>query len=254
MSDQIDLNCDLGELDGDEGLQVDAQIIPLVTSVNVACGFHAGSPERIRFVAQKAKMHGVAVGAHPGYPDRQGFGRTVIPMSSDEVKHMVLYQVGVCGAILKSEGVRMQHVKPHGALYNLAAVEPDVADAVAMAVKQWDSDCILVGLAGSELIRAGIEAGLRVAHEVFADRAYMADGQLVPRTEAGAVLHDQSAIAGRLIDMVRDHRVMAIDGTSVAIQADTVCVHGDNPNAVPIIQRLVADCREAGIRFQSLTK
>jgi 5-oxoprolinase (ATP-hydrolysing) subunit A len=250
----IDLNCDLGELEGPEGLAVDQQILPLVSSANVACGFHAGSPQRIREIAVLAKEHHVAIGAHPGYADRAGFGRRPMTMPLDELREMVLYQIGVCGAIVQSEGLRLCHVKPHGALYNLAAVDLEVARTIAQAVADWNRETILVGLAGSRLIQAGGELGLRTASEVFADRAYNPDGTLVSRESPNAVLHDGAAIAARLVAMILDQQITSTDGYKIAIQPDTVCIHGDNPSAPEIAARIRAACEASGIQIKSLAR
>jgi 5-oxoprolinase (ATP-hydrolysing) subunit A len=250
----IDLNCDLGELEGAEGLAVDARILPLVTSVNVACGFHAGSPQRIREIAVLAKAHDVAIGAHPGYADRAGFGRRPMVMPLDELREMVLYQIGVCGAIVQSEGGRLCHVKPHGALYNLAAIDIDVARTIAQAVADWDRGCVLMGLAGSCLIQAGQKLGLRTASEIFADRTYNADGTLVSREHPDALLHDEDEIASRLVRMILDQRVTAIDGCEIPIQPETICIHGDNPSAPDIAARIRTVCGAAGIQIKSLVR
>jgi UPF0271 protein len=224
-------------------------MVPLVTSVNVACGFHAGSPKRIREIAVLAKEHDVAIGAHPGYADRAGFGRRPMEMPLDELREMVLYQIGVCGAIVQSEGSRLCHVKPHGALYNLAAIDMDVARTIAQAVAEWDRSCILMGLAGSRLIQAGQELGLRTASEIFADRTYNADGTLVSRERKDAVLQDAKEIACRLVRMVLDQRVKAIDGHEISIRPETVCIHGDNPSSPEIAAQIRVACENAGIQI-----
>lgn len=241
---RIDLNCDLGELEGDDGLALDTAVLPHVSSANVACGAHAGNATRIRQLAVLCREHGVAFGAHPGYPDRAGFGRTVIPMSPLEITNTVAAQIALAAAIADSEGVRLSHVKPHGALYNVAATDAAVAEAIAAAVRLSCPDVRLVGLAGSELIAAGKALGLATANEVFADRNYRADGMLVPRDQPNAVLQDAHEIAQRIVEMVRTGRARTTAGTEIPVVAETVCVHGDTQNCLAIVIRLRAVLEE----------
>lgn len=234
----VDLNADVGESVGDDAGMGDAAIVPHITSANVACGFHAGDPATMRTTVALARAHGVAVGAHPGYQDRAGFGRRELALTTQEVEDLVAYQVGALAGMAAAQGVRLHHVKPHGALYNTAAHDAALAGAIARAVAAVDRTLILVGLRGSELVRAGERAGLRSAAEVFADRAYRANGTLVPRGEPGAVIHDEDAIAAGVAALARD--------------ADTICLHGDTPGAARLAARVRAALAEAGIAVQAL--
>ena len=246
-SHAVDLNCDLGESFGAWTLGADAEVLASVTSANIACGFHAGDPGIMKRTVRLAREAGVAVGAHPGLPDLAGFGRREMQVSGDEAHDLVLYQVGALAAVARAEGVRLDHVKPHGALYNMAARDRPLADAVALAVRSFDPSLVLFGLAGSMLIEAGEAAGLQVASEVFADRAYDADGRLVSRGSPGAVVHDPSAVVERAIAMVRDGAVTAVDGSRVPVRADTICVHGDTPGAADLARRLRRGLEGAGV-------
>lgn len=229
---QIDLNCDCGESFGAWTLGDDAALLQYVTSANVACGGHAGDPDVMRRTVRLARERGVSIGAHPGYPDLGGFGRRSLPMTPDQITNSVLAQIGALAAIAHAEGVQLTHVKPHGALYNDAAINSALALAIAHAVAVFDHNLILVGLAGSELIRAGEAAGLRVAHEAFADRRYEADGTLRSRSLPGAVLDDPQEAAAQALSVVTQGDVQTLDGVQVMIKADTLCVHGDLPGAV----------------------
>lgn len=224
----IDLNCDLGESFGRYELGQDAAMMPLITSANVACGFHAGDPTVMANTVELVKEHGVALGAHPGYPDLQGFGRRQMDFTSNELRNLMIYQLGALDAFARAVDVLLVHVKPHGALYNLAAVDWEVANAIAQAVFDFDPSLILIGLAGSTLIKAGKACGLRVANEGFPDRAYLPDGQLMPRDQKGAVLHDPQAVAENALGLVKNG--MQVDGQKVSIE--TLCLHGDNELAV----------------------
>jgi len=241
----IDLNCDLGELEGPEGEALDQKMMTYVSSINVACGGHAGDADRIRKVVRHALDLKVAIGAHPGYADRANFGRVVVPMSPTEISTIVSQQIQIVANIAKELGGKLHHVKPHGALYNLAATSPETAFAIATAVKNVAPTCRLVGLSGSCLIDAAKKAGLRAVREIFADRNYLADGTLVPRHQPNAVLHDAAEIAARVASIIRTGTVIALDGTKLPLQFDTVCLHGDTPNAVVIaaeIQRVFTEC------------
>src|SRR5688572_10243974 len=198
-----------------------------ITSANVACGYHAGDPGVMRATVRMARDAGVAVGAHPGFPDLAGFGRRNMAASPREVEDFVLYQIGALAAMAAAEGMRLQHVKAHGALYNMAARDRGLADAIAGAVAAFDRSLILFGLPGSELIRAGEAAGLRVAAEGFADRAYEPDGSLTPRSQPGAVLHSPAEVVARAVRMARDGVVEAADGSEIRLRVDTICTHGD---------------------------
>ena len=243
---RIDLNADVGELP--EG---DAELIPLVTSVNVAAGFHAGDAATIERTCALAARCGSAIGAHPGYPDREGFGRRPMAMSAADIESMVLYQVAAVAAFARDAGADLRHVKAHGALYNLAAADGAVADAVARAVRRYSAGLILVGLAGSALIASGRDAGLAVAEEAFADRAYEADGSLRSRALPGAVLDAPEAAAAQALDIVNG-RLTAYDGSPLAIRADTLCVHGDLPGAAARAAAVRAALEQAGVELRAL--
>lgn len=249
---RVDLNADVGESFGAWTLGDDSALIPLVTSINVACGFHAGDPGVMRATVALAREHGVAVGAHPGLADLAGFGRRELPATPREVENLVAYQIGALAAIAAIEGVSLQHVKPHGALYNMAARDPRLAGAIARAVAAVDRSLILVGLHGSHLVEAAEQMGLRAASEVFADREYRADGSLVPRSEPGAVIQDPETVAARAVAMVRQRVVRAVDGTPVPLRADTICVHGDTPGAADLARRLREALATAGVDVRRL--
>jgi UPF0271 protein len=236
--DHVDLNCDAGESFGAYRLGDDAELFPSVTSASVACGFHAGDPATMRTTVALAVAHGVAVGAHPGLPDLPGFGRRAMEVSPEEVYDLVVYQVGALLGFASTAGVPLQHVKPHGALYSMAAREPRLADAIARAVRDLDRGLVLFGLAASELVRAGEESGLKTASEGFADRGYLADGSLAPRSRPGALITDPEAAARRAVAMIRDGSVPALDGGAVSLRIDTLCVHGDTPGAADLARRL----------------
>lgn len=247
----VDLNGDVGESSASWPAGHDALLMPALTSASIACGFHAGNPSIMRHTVVLARAHGVAVGAHPSLPDVEGFGRREMPCSAAEVEDMVVYQVGALAAIAAHEGVRLSHVKPHGALYNMAARDASLADAIARAVAAVDPALVLFGLSGSHLITAARRAGLRAAAEVFADRAYRSDGSLVPRSEAGAVLHDDTAVVDRAVEMVTGGGVTAIDGTRVPLEVDTICVHGDTPGAAALARRVRAALVSAGVAVRA---
>jgi 5-oxoprolinase (ATP-hydrolysing) subunit A len=242
---RIDLNADLGESIGD-----DEGIIPSVSSANIACGFHAGNPAIMRTTVQLAKHHGVAVGAHPSFRDVEGFGRREMQLEAAELEALVAYQIRALAEIASDEGLRLNHVKPHGALYNMAARDAGMADAVAQAVRTVDASLVLFGLSGSELIAAGERAGLRVASEVFADRGYHPDGSLAPRGTPGAVLTDMAEVARRAVGMATRQAVTAGDGTSVPVRADTICIHGDTPAAAALARAVRQALVAAGIEVR----
>lgn len=235
---KVDLNSDLGESFGSYKIGMDSEIIKFVSSVNVACGYHAGDPMVMAKTVQAAKDAGIAIGAHPGYPDLMGFGRRNMVCTPEEAGNYVKYQLGALLAFTKAAGVKMQHVKPHGALYNMAGKDEKLAMAIAEAIASVDDSIILLGLAGSEMLKAGKKVGLKTASEVFADRAYQADGSLVPRSKPGAVIHDTDEAIARTIRMVKEGRVTAITGEEVEIAADSICVHGDNPSALAFVQAI----------------
>lgn len=240
---RVDLNADMGESSVGE----DETLMPYVTSANVACGMHAGDAGLMRATVELARAHGVAVGAHPGFADREGFGRRDLRLPPSEVEALVRSQVGALAAIASSCGVRLQHVKVHGALYNTAARDLDVAFAIARAARAVDPALVLFGLASSRLIEAGQREGLATASEVFADRAYRSDGSLQPRSEPGAVLTDEDVVVERTAAMVRDQSVLAVDGRVVPVRVDTVCVHGDTPGAARLASKIRARLIQAGI-------
>jgi len=244
---RIDLNADVGESLGPWPMGDDERLIPLVTSVNVACGAHAGDPLTIERTIRLAVDHDVAVGAHPGYPDLVGFGRRDLDMTADELRASVVHQVGAVAAIARSLNAELRHVKPHGALYNRAARDPAVADTIATAIRRASPELVLVGLAGSALIDAGVAAGLRVASEAFADRAYEPDGSLRSRRRPGAILATPAAAAKQAVSIVRDGRVTAFDGSVVAVRADTICIHGDTPGAAEYVGAIRAALDKAGV-------
>ncbi|MEY4095176.1 MAG: hypothetical protein RLZZ53_2375 [Acidobacteriota bacterium] len=223
-----------------------------ISSANIACGFHAGDPGTMRATLALARDKGVAVGAHPGFPDLVGFGRREMKASPAEVEDFVLYQVCALAGMAAAQGMRLQHVKPHGALYNMACKDRALADAIAKAVASLDRALILFGLPNSELLRAGQAAGLSVAAEVFADRAYDPDGSLTSRSKPGSVIHDTRQVVERAIVMVRDKRVVASDGSTIALQADTICLHGDTPGAAEHARAVRRGLESAGIQIRSL--
>ena len=249
---QVDLNCDLGESFGAYTIGLDDQVIPHVTSVNIACGAHAGDPSVMRNTVRCAHAAGVAIGAHPGYPDLMGFGRRALAMSPNDVYASILYQVGALAAFAKAEGAQLHHVKPHGALYNAAAKDATLAQAIAQAVKDFDDQLILVGLAGSESITAAQNVGLRTASEFFADRAYQENGALVPRTQANAVITDKQKAIERTLRAVKEGVVESETGTVIPIAADTICIHGDNPAAVAFAAEIHAALEAAGVTVRAL--
>src|SRR5512144_2367994 len=226
---RIDINSDMGESFGAYTIGHDAGLMKSITSANVAAGFHAGDPSVLRATLRLAKAHGVAVGAHPGFPDLVGFGRRELNVTAAEAEDFVLYQTAAVAGVAKAEGVPLQHVKPHGALFNMAVRNAELAAAIARAVAAFDRSLILFGLPGSEILTAGRTAGLAVAAEVFADRAYEPDGTLASRRKPGSVIHDVNAVVARAVRMVTDKTVVAVDGSVIPLQADTICVHGDTP-------------------------
>lgn len=251
---KVDLNSDLGESFGTYKLGMDAEILAFVSSANVACAYHAGDPLVMEETVGRAARAGVAVGAHPGFPDLMGFGRRNMVCTPKEVKAYVKYQLGALYAFTKAQGVAMQHCKPHGALYNMAAKDMALATAIAEAIAEVDSNIILLGLANSLMIEAGRQAGLKVASEVFADRAYQADGSLVPRSRPGAVIHDTEEAIVRTIRMVKEGKVTAISGEEVPLSADSICVHGDNPSALAFVKSIRARLEAEGVSIVPISE
>lgn len=249
---RIDLNCDCGESFGVWRIGDDEAVLPHVTSANVACGAHAGDPEVMRQTVRLCRRLGVAVGAHPGFPDLQGFGRRTLPLTPSEIENVVLTQIGALYAIARAEGVALRHVKPHGALYNVAAVDPAVAEAIVRAVVAFSHELILVGLAGSVLVEAGAAAGLTVAREAFADRGYAADGSLLPRHAPGALILDPAQNLAQALAIVTKGHVESADGRSVPVVADTLCIHGDTPGAAERAAYLRQGLIAAGVEVRRL--
>lgn len=251
MLTHLDLNSDLGERETEGGQAIDADMMPLITSVNIACGGHAGTPELMRRTANLAAQQGVAIGAHPGLLDPEHLGRTERPISSAEIEALVISQIKTLAAVLAADRLSLTHVKPHGALYNMAARNSDVARAIVHAVQSVDRSLLLYALAGSELVKAGQAAGLTVVQEAFADRAYRADGTLVPRSEQGAVLQTEQDIRRRVRELMAG-AVTSVDGASMPIQADTLCLHADTPHAVALAQMIRHELESAGIRLAAV--
>lgn len=243
----IDLNCDMGESYGAWPMGNDAALMPYITSANIACGFHAGDPMIMLGTVRLARSFGVAIGAHPGYPDLQGFGRRTLPMSPTEVFAMVTYQVGALLAIARTEGATVRHVKPHGALYNAAARDRALADAIAQAVAKIDAQLLLYGLSGSALIAAGKAAGLRTCSEVFADRTYQSDGSLTPRTQPNALINEIETAVAQALQMTEQQNVTSVDGKIVNLVSETVCLHGDGAHAVEFARSIQGAFRQKGI-------
>lgn len=249
----VDLNSDLGESFGNYTIGLDEEVIKYITSANIACGWHAGDPLVMEKTVDIAKKHGTSIGAHPGYPDLMGFGRRNLSVTPQEVKVYIKYQLGALMAFAKAKGEKVQHLKPHGAMYNMAAKDANLARAIAEAVYEVDKEIILMGLANSEIIKAGEEIGLKVANEVFADRAYNSDGTLVSRKVEGSVIHDTEVAIKRVIRMIKEGKVQAIDGKDIEIKADSICVHGDNPEAVEFVKEIKYNLEKEGVKVTSLS-
>ena len=249
---RVDINSDLGESFGAYHIGNDTGLMKVITSANVAAGFHAGDPSVLRETIRMAKANGVAVGAHPGCPDLVGFGRRELNVTPKETEDFVLYQVAAVAGVAAAEGVKLQHVKPHGALFNMAVKNRELADAIARAVAAFDRSLILFGLPGSEILAAGKAAGLRIASEVFADRAYEPDGTLASRRKPHSVIHDAAVVVDRTVRMVKERSVVAMDGSTVPLQADTICVHGDTPGSDALAAKIRDGLETAGIDVQAI--
>ncbi|WAH38764.1 LamB/YcsF family protein [Alicyclobacillus dauci] len=249
---RLDINCDMGESFGAYTLGTDTEILDIVTSANVACGFHAGDPATMRKTVAMAVEKGVAIGAHPGLPDLVGFGRRNMDISAQEAYDMVVYQIGALYGFVKSVGGQMQHVKAHGALYNMASVNSTLADAIAKAVYEVDPSLILFGLSGGELVKAGDKIGLRTASEVFADRTYQQDGTLTPRKQKDALIQDSKDSVAQVIRMVKEGKVMSQQGVDVQIRADTVCIHGDGAHALEFAREIRSELTKSGIEVAAI--
>ncbi len=252
MGKKIDINCDMGESYGIYHIGADEPLMPWITSANIACGYHAGDPVVMDRTVRLAAQFGVGIGAHPSFPDLLGFGRRQMQLGPEEIENYVLYQVGALAAFARSVGAKLAHVKSHGAIYNMAAQDIEMARAIARGVARAGSDLIMVGLAGSALIEAAREEGLRVASEGFADRAYNADGTLRSRKLPGAVIHDPKEAAERVVKIARDGVVTAYTGEEIALHVDTLCVHGDNLAAVEIVKTIRQKLEEAGIQVSPM--
>lgn len=245
---KIDLNCDVGESFGAFPKGEDGKILPFVTSANIACGFHGGDPSVMEHTVGLALRYGVKIGAHPGLPDLQGFGRRNMDISPREAYQMVVYQIGALQAFVTAQGGSMHHVKPHGALYNMAARRADLAQAIAEAAFKVNPSLTLYGLAGSQLTKAGQQVGLKVANEVFADRTYQFDGSLTPRSHPKALIHDASQAITQVMQMVKKGEVTAVTGEQLSIQAETLCLHGDNIHALAFARTIREKLEETGIQ------
>jgi UPF0271 protein len=244
---RVDLNADIGESFGIYKTGNDSELLRYVTSASIACGYHAGDPCVMRQTVIAAARAGVAIGAHPSFPDLTGFGRREMNLEPREIVDLVLYQIGALHAIAKAEGVPLQHVKPHGALYNMSVRRADIGAAIAQAVASFDQSLVLMALPGSELQSAGIRLGLRVAAEGFADRSYEPDGSLTSRRVPGSVLSEPGRAAEQAVRMVRENRISARDGSSISQQIDTICIHGDTPSSAEVASVVRSELEKAGI-------
>lgn len=248
----IDLNCDMGESTGNRKIGDDESIMPYISSSNIACGFHGGDPMVMHATVELAILHGVAIGAHPSFYDIEGFGRNDMALSKEEIYDIVLYQVSALEGFARRKGRKLHHVKPHGALYNMAARIPGYAMAVAAAVKDVDPSLILYGLSGSQLIISGKKAGLRTCSEVFADRTYQDDGSLTPRSKPGAVIHDFERSIEQVMMMVGEGRVKTLNGNTVDIEAETICIHGDHEGSAVFAKELNRSLKAAGFTIKAM--
>lgn len=247
----IDLNCDMGEAFGNYTMPNDDTLMEYITSANIACGFHAGDPDVMRYTVEKAIEKGVAIGAHPGLPDLQGFGRREMKISPNEAYSMTLYQTGALYSFVKAAGGKLHHVKPHGALYNMAAKDTTLAKAIVEAVHDFDPSLILYALANSEMIAAAKAIGLRSFSEVFADRTYTDAGQLTPRTQSNALISDEKEAVKQVLRMVNEQQVVSANGKAISIQAETVCLHGDGLHAVPFARIIYQQLKAEGITIKA---
>jgi UPF0271 protein len=250
----VDINSDLGESFGVYKIGMDEQILKYISSANIACGFHAGDPLNMAKIVDLCKLNDVKIGAHPGLLDLIGFGRREIKITKQEAKDYTKYQLGALMGFAVASGDKVSHVKPHGALYNMAARDKDLAMGIAEAIYEVDRSIILLGLANSEMINAGKKIGLHVANEVFADRAYNRDGSLVSRSLPGSVIHDSDIAISRVIRMIKEGKVETIDGTDINISADSICVHGDNPNALEFVKKIHETLKRENIEISRLSK
>lgn len=248
----VDINCDMGESFGVYRLGSDEEMMAHITSANIACGYHGGDPIVMERTISLAKSHGVSVGAHPGFRDLVGFGRRSMELTPQEVRNDLIYQVGALSAFAQIEGLSLQHVKPHGQLYNLAAKDESMTKAICEAILALEKNLILVALSGSKMAEIASKSGLKVAREAFADRAYHKDGSLVSRKREGSVIHDPERVAERVIRMVQEGKIQSIEGDLIDLEADTICVHGDTPGAVQLAQTIRRKLQQAGIPVLSM--
>ncbi len=246
---KVDLNSDLGESFGRYTLGADSEVIPLISSANVACGYHASDPTVMKKTVSMAKEAGIRIGAHPGFPDLMGFGRRNMVISPDEAYAYTLYQLGALGGFLTAAGMKMQHVKPHGAFYNMAAKDYELSKAICQAVRDFDPELIVLALSGGELEHAGRDLGLRTAGEFFADRAYEEDGTLVNRRKEGAMITDEDEAIARVIRMIKERKVRTITGKDIDIRGDSICVHGDGAKALAFVSRIRRELAAEEIRI-----
>lgn len=251
---KVDLNSDLGESFGNYTIGMDEKVIPFISSANVACGFHASDPVVMNETLKIAKKNNIMVGAHPGFPDIMGFGRRNMTISADEAYSYTLYQIAALDGFCKVNGMKMQHVKPHGAMYNMAAKDYNLAMAISTAVKDFNPDLIMMGLSGGQLLKAAGDIGLITVSEFFADRAYEESGDLVSRAKEGAVIHDEDIAIKRVISTIKTGHVTAITGKSIPIKVDSICVHGDNIKAVAFVEKIRKELNEAGITISPLSE
>jgi UPF0271 protein len=248
----VDLNCDVGESFGAYTMGRDEEILDFVTSANIACGFHAGDPATMRKTVKLALEKNVGIGVHPGLQDLTGFGRREMQISPQEAYDLVVYQIGALHAFIKAEGGKLQHVKPHGALYNMAAKNARLSEAIAEAIYKVDPELVLYGLAGGELVKAGQKIGLRSASEVFSDRTYQEDGSLTSRREADALIKEHGAAVRQVVRMVKEGKVQSLQGSDVTIQADTICIHGDGEHALEFARYINEALNDAGIKIAKI--
>ncbi len=252
MLDRIDINSDMGESFGAYKLGRDAEVMEYISSANIACGWHAGDPMVMEQTVRMAKERGVGVGAHPGYPDLMGFGRRRLDLSISEIENYMLYQMGALYAFARTQGLPLQHVKAHGALGNLAFVDLEVSKAIARAALRFSKDMIFVALTGTVMVQAAKEVGVRYVEEVYADRVYNPDGTLQSRKIAGSVIHDPEKAAKQALTIMKEGYVLAHDGTKVKVKPDTLCVHGDTPTAISILQKIREELKKASIAVKPM--
>lgn len=254
MNHKVDLNCDMGESFGTYTLGNDKVILDYISSANIACGFHAGDPATMRETVKLALEKNVGIGAHPGLQDLAGFGRRHMAVTPQEVYDLVIYQIGALYGFVQAEGGRLQHVKAHGGLYNMAVTDAKLSEAIAEAVYKIDPELVLFGLSGSEIIKAGDKIGLRTANEVFSDRTYQPDGTLTPRSQGNALITDQDAAIAQVIRMVKENKVTTTEGTDTFLKADTICIHGDGKTAKEFAMHISSSLKEAGIDIHHIRK